>query len=152
MTVNSYEFQKLEYERIMDNADSDSVSFYKKAQKSIAALNDLVNHWESNPGKYNDNFTEGYPFGNSLDEVVAQGFEWLANIIKRMDIQNKKYEPTITVGEFKKVLNQLPDDYQITVYNNNLGWLNITSVDFPDDEKLVTVVLNANNQFSIFQV
>ena len=146
-----YRFQQKEYERIIDNAEKDSLDFYLRARDSIVALQELLNHWDRNPQKYNDTFSKDYPFGSSLDEVITQGYSWLAEIIKAMDIQNETYEPTMTVGDLKKVLKQLPDDLQITV-GYDKGWLNIESVSFPNEADLVTLVLNAKNTFSVFQV
>lgn len=142
-----------ELERIFKNASPADVDFYAKAKLCANALEDLLNEWQSNPARFNDEFSEHYPFDHSLDEVVAETYEWLESIIKAMDIRNKTYKPTITVGELKNILNQMPNDLQVTIYDEKeAAWLNIESVSFPDEQSFATLVLNAQHTFSIFQI
>jgi hypothetical protein len=142
-----------EVDRILKHASEEDLLFYKKASEVVDRVTDLARYWGKNENVFNSKFSEGYPFGYDLEEVAYSSVDWLVSILENMDCQNKKYNPTITVGELKEILKQANDNDQVTVYDKEKNkWLNITSVNLPNDEGLVTVVLNTEDTFNIFQV
>lgn len=130
----------------------EQTEFIKSANKLTNAFHDLLIKWHTLDSKDDQLACIDYPFGESLEDVWATVSEWNENIIKNFKESNN-FSPTITVGQMKKVLDGLDDDEQIVIWDEQkMWWLNIGSVDIPDQENLFTLVLYPKDTFDTRQI
>lgn len=95
--------------------------------------------------------SENYPFGLSYDGWIAEFFLWKETLYKRWVDGITEYSPTITIGELKNVIADLPDSTQITVKNKD-WYLNITECHIPDNYGLFTLNLGTSDTFDTTQL
>lgn len=129
----------------------EQTEFIKSANKLTNAFHDLLIKWHTLDSEDDQLACIGYPFGESLEDVWASVSQWSEGIIKNFKESNH-FSPTITVRQMKKVLDGLEDDEQIVIWDEQkMWWLNIGSVDVPDQENLFTLVLYPKDTFDTRQ-
>lgn len=126
--------------------------FIEKANNVTRSIYELLIKWQE-LGEQDENLVcENYPFTESLDEVWATVSDWNENLIYNFQ-KASKFSPTINVGQMKKILDGLDDEEQIVIWDERkLWWLNIESVEVPDQESLFTLVLYPKDTFDTRQI
>lgn len=74
------------HSRTIKNVNMKDLDFYLKARNAIIALEQLCEYWQTDEQGFNNLFAAKYPFVGSLEEVVAEGYEWLSTIIETINI------------------------------------------------------------------
>jgi len=127
--------------------------FYQCVEDLTNPLSQLLKTYEELDFDSNLDTSEKYPFGISYDEWFEEFLTWKNNLYEKWICGITRYSPTITVGELKKVIADLPDSTQITVQDKG-WWLNITQCQKPIDDSLYTFTLNfsLSNTFDTRQI
>jgi hypothetical protein len=124
-------------------------NFIEAATKLIQPSLDLLLAWEKLNHEDNGETSVDNPFQMSFDEFFADYTNWVYALEEKFLTKIDNFEPTLTVGELKKVLSTLSDDTQIVVDDEkNDWWLNIGSLDLPDeDEGMFTLTIHTSDNF-----
>jgi hypothetical protein len=124
-------------------------NFIERAVEARSALYKILLAYDFISDKDNENTSENYPFVGSFDEWICEYDLWIETLTKNFFPETKEYKPTITVGELKAILENIEDSTQIVVSDEvNSWWLNIESLEIPDEEEQVfTVVFHTKDNF-----
>lgn len=124
-------------------------NFIDRAVEARSALYKILLAYDFISDKDNENTSENYPFTGSFDEWICEYDLWIETLTNKFFPTNKKYKPTITVGELKAILEDIDDNTQIVVRDNaNDWWLNIESLEIPNEEEgMFTVTFNTVDDF-----
>lgn len=112
-------------------------------------LFNLVLAYESLNDEDNEQTAKDYPFVGSYDEWFYEFCHWVENLEKEWSMIG--FEPTITVGDLKKILNNLHDSRQIVLGTKD-WYTNIQRVQLPDDESTFTLTLITGSEFDTCQL
>lgn len=126
-------------------------AFIKSVESAVAPLVNIMIAYESLDNESNDDTSFHYPLDLSFDEWVYSFLNWRDSLYKRWVAGINEYSPTVTVGDLKKIIAELPDTTQITVQKDD-GWLNITECQLPDNESIFTIVFKTSDNFSTTQI
>lgn len=128
-------------------------SFINATEKVYSAIANLLSQWEDLTEADSNKAAEEYPFKSSLDEVLADFGFWIERITRDLNPNFHNFYPTVTVRELRQLLDELPGDKQIVVEKDNgADWLNIRTVEFPDNDGMFTLTLHTTNDFSPIQL
>jgi hypothetical protein len=104
--------------------------------------------WEKLPISLQDklNNTDAYPFDKSLDEVAYSVAAWCQKMEEVIhEYRENMFNPTIKVGDLKKLLSSIDDDVQVVIGSND--WFNnITMYHYPDGENYVALTLELGEE------
>lgn len=128
-------------------------SFIEQVEKVGIELSKLYRCWEVLSNEDSDLASEKYPFEASLEDVLANYWEWNYALKSNFTRRVKSFSPTITVAELRSLLAQLDSDVQIVVEKSNgYDWLNIREVEIPDGESMFTLTLHTADDFRVTQL
>lgn len=124
-------------------------NFLDKAKIARESLYHLLIAYEYLDYEDNGSTAEKYPFDGSFDEWICEYDTWIETLENNWFIENKKYYPTLTVGDLKKVLEKIEDDTTHVVIRDdkNDWWLNIESLEIPRGEELFTLTFYPKDNF-----
>lgn len=124
-------------------------NFLDKAKIARESLYHLLIAYEYINDEDNVSTAEKYPFVHSFDEWICEYDIWIETLENNWFIENKKYYPTLTVGDLKKVLEKIEDDTtQVVIRDDkNDWWLNIVSLEIPKGEELFTLTFYPKDNF-----
>jgi hypothetical protein len=130
-------------------------NYIKRKQFIEAARNlwkpfiELTTAWQKLSSEDNGETSIDYPFTGSFDEWIYFYSEWLNRLDEKFSLQTEGFEPTIMVKDLKAILDKLEDDTHIVIRDEkNDWWLNIESVDLPDeDDGSITLTFNPKDNF-----
>lgn len=118
-------------------------------EKAYSHLYSACVAWELSPNDFSVklNRCQKYPFQGSLDEVVYSIGEYILELKEALEqYKTQKFEPTMTVGDLRKIISGMDDGIQIVLGNSN-GWFNnIDSYEYPDGENYVALTLNIGDE------
>jgi hypothetical protein len=126
-------------------------NFLRVAQQALPYLWEICNDYEDLSHDDNGKTSKDYPFGSSYDEWLYEYGAWLTTLENEWFPQSKTFEPTITVGELKEILEKYNNDRQIVIGTDS-WYRNIGSVEFPDDCQTYTLTLYPGTEFNVFQL
>lgn len=132
-------------------ATQEQKDFINSVENLITPLINLMVAYESIDDKSNYDTSFDYPFTGSFDEWFHEFLSWRDSLYKKWVAGITEYSPTITVGDIKRLISNLPDHTQITVQKDD-GWLNITEAQIPDNESFFTIVFKTEDNFSTRQI
>jgi hypothetical protein len=123
--------------------------FIEAAKNLWTPFVELTTAWQELSSEDNTETSIGYPFTGSFDEWIYFYSEWLNRLDEKFSIQTEGFEPTIMVKDLKAILDKLEDDTHIVIRDEkNDWWLNIESVDLPDeDDGSITLTFNPKDNF-----
>jgi len=150
----SMETRQEQINRILKRQLSGEVqSFIEQVEKVGIELSKLYRCWEVLSSEDSDLASEKYPFEASLEDVIANYWEWNYALKSNFTRRVKSFSPTITVAELRRLLAQLDSDVQIVVEKSNgYDWLNIREVEIPDGESMFTLTLHTADDFRVTQL
>ena len=140
--------------RILNRQLSGEVqSLFEQVERVGVELSKLLHCWEKLSNEDSDLASEKYPFEGSLEDVLANYWEWNYALKSNFTRRVKSFSPTITVAELRSLLAQLDSDVQIVVEKSNgYDWLNIREVEIPDGESMFTLTLHTADDFRVTQL
>jgi hypothetical protein len=123
--------------------------FIEAARNLWTPFIELTTAWQELSSEDNTETSIGYPFTGSFDEWIYFYSEWLNRLDEKFSLQTEGFEPTIMVKDLKAILDKLEDDTHIVIRDEkNDWWLNIESVDLPDeDDGSITLTFNPKDNF-----
>lgn len=128
-------------ERLVDPTISKMAESFEKAYDNL--MNALIS-WELVPRDFAIKLDDhkDYPFNESFDEVVHSVGQWVLSLRQIVKDHYNTYNPTLKVGNLRKIISVLDDEVQIVIGNPD-GWFNnIESYEFPDGENYVALTFN----------
>lgn len=126
-------------------------NFVNSIKDVIKPLHDMLLAWEKLDHSDNDSTASHNPFKASFDEWFAEYVEWASEIEKIFNSKKVEFEPTVTVGELKEILEKYEDDRHVVIATD--GWYtNIGSIEFPDDYQTYTITLHPGSIFDPWQI
>lgn len=133
------------YNRVTNPYVQDLMLSFEKTYGSLVTA--LIN-WEVVPKDFEKkiNGNPNYPFQESLDEVVASVGQWVLELKKVVDDYYKCFDPTMTVGDLRKIIKDMDDSIQIVIGNPDGWYNNIESYEYPDGENYVALTLNMGDE------
>lgn len=114
-------------------------------EKAYGNLMKALIAWEVAPREFTKKLDDhkAYPFNGSFDEVVYEIGSWVLELKQILDDHYKKqFEPTMTVGDLRKIIKDIDDDIQVVIGNNNDWYSNIPTYEYPDGENYSALTLN----------
>lgn len=122
--------------------------FLHQARRLGDEIMNLLLEWEKLTPDDNGLTSIKNPFNMSFDEFFAQYQQWYGVLEDNFLKTEYVYSPTVTVGELKEVIKYIPDETQVVVYDEkNDWWLNVETIDLPDNDGMFTVTFNTVNTF-----
>jgi hypothetical protein len=123
--------------------------FIEAARNLWTPFVELTTAWQELSSEDNGETSIDYPFSGSFDEWIYSYSEWLNRLDEKFSLKTEDFEPTIMVKDLKAILNKLDDDTHIVIRDEkNDWWLNIESVDLPDeDDGSITLTFNPKDNF-----
>ena len=122
--------------------------FIEAARNLWTPFVELTTAWQELSSEDNGETSIDYPFTGSFDEWIYFYSEWLNRLDEKFSLKTEDFEPTIMVKDLKAILDKLDDDIQIVIRDEkNDWWLNIESVDLPDDDGSITLTFNPKDNF-----
>jgi len=123
--------------------------FIEAARNLWTPFVELTTAWQELSSEDNGETSIDYPFTGSFDEWIYFYSEWLNRLDEKFSLQTEGFEPTIMVKDLKAILDKLEDDTHIVIRDEkNDWWLNIESVDLPDeDDGSITLTFNPKDNF-----
>jgi hypothetical protein len=123
-------------------------NFIEAARNLWKPFVELTTAWHELSFEDNIETSKGYPFAGSFDEWTYSYSEWFNDLDQKFSIQTEGFHPTITVKDLKAILDKLDDDTHIVIRDEKCDWwLNIESVDLPDDDGSITLTFNPKDNF-----
>ena len=125
--------------------------FYQSVDNLTAPLLNLLYDYEKLDSISNEETSINYPFRSSYDEWFLEFINWKNTLYDRWFSGVSHHSPTITVGELKNIIDDLPDSTQITVQSKD-WWLNITECQKPDNDGMFTLNFTTSDTFNPSQL
>jgi hypothetical protein len=123
--------------------------FIEAARNLWTPFVELTTAWQELSSEDNGETSIDYPFTGSFDEWIYFYSEWLNRLDEKFSLKTEDFEPTIMVKDLKAILDKLDDDTHIVIRDEkNDWWLNIESVDLPDEDNgSITLTFNPKDNF-----
>lgn len=123
-------------------------------EKAYGNLMKALIAWEVAPREFVSKLDDNprYPFQESFDEVVYSVGQWILELQKILKNQYRKdFEPTMTVGDMRSIIEGMDDNIQIVIGNKDGWYSNIPNYEYPDGENYSALTLNVGNDCSTYQ-
>lgn len=134
----------------MDSAEAKR-NFIDTANIAKTYLWKILDAYEELSHEENEQTSKDYPFGSSFDEWLFEYAHWIDQLEEEWFPKPIAFQPTLTVGDLKKILNGYSDDRQVVLAKD--GWYqNIGALEFPDDYQTWTLTLHLGSDFDAFQI
>jgi len=126
-------------------------NFINSVNNVIKPMHDMLLAWEKLDHSDNFDTVKYNPFRTSFDEWFAEYIEWANQMEKIFNTRIFKFSPTVTVGELKKILENVDDDRQIVIGTKD-WYTNIAEVHLANDYETFTVTLSPGSEFDTCQL
>lgn len=127
-------------------------NFISKAKIARENLYNLLTAYECIDSDDNEITSDNYPFTYSFDEWICEYDNWIETLETHWFPENRKFYPTLTVGDLKKIIKDMDDSTHVVIRDDkNDWWLNVGSLDVPIEDELFTLTLNPKDNFDTRQ-
>ena len=126
-------------------------NFLEQVENARTHLWKILHAYELLENDDNEKTSDKFPFGTSYDEWLFEYDAWIDALNNVWFPKEQTFEPTVTVGEMKEILDKYTDDTQI-VLGTNSWYKNITKIQLPDDYETYTITLYIGEDFSTTQL
>lgn len=125
-------------------------NFTNQLDRCWSEMYKLLLFWEELEEDDHDGISDGYPFIESYDEWLFLFSDWIEKV--KLNFANR-FHPTLSVGQLKRIINNLDDSTQIVISKpNHVGWLNIEALEVPnEDHGIMAMVIHPKDNFSEIQ-
>jgi hypothetical protein len=129
------------YNQEIDPFVEDLVLSFEKAYGNL--MKALI-AWEVAPREFVEKLDDhkAYPFTSSFDEVVYDIGAWVLELQQILnDHYKKQFNPTMTVGDLRKIIEGMDDNIQVVIGTND-WYSNIPTYNYPDGDSYSALTLN----------